>query len=132
MIPIYMERHGNVWTPGRQRRYWRQSGEAEAAGSPYISIRPRGRHARVVCDWITATSRPPDLFARLVADHMGMVWPEARVRYRGSYTVIDRVPIAQAEPVAQDLAAMARLVMGTVHCPAASTAWFDDAGDWRP
>lgn len=129
---IYVEQPGNRWTPDRQRRYWRQSSEAESAGFPYVVIRPRGRHARVVCDWITAGRRPPDLFARMVADHLGMVWPEARVRYRGSYTVIDRVPIAQAAPVAEDLAALVRLAMRTVHCPAASAAWFDDMEGWRP
>ena len=68
MIPVYVERHGNRWTHSRQRRYWLQSSEAEAAGFPYISIRPRGRHARVVCDWITAGRRAPDPFARLVAE----------------------------------------------------------------
>ncbi len=132
MIPVYMERHGNHWTPSRQRRYWQQSGEAEAAGSPYVVIRPRGRHARVVCDWITAGRRAPDLFARLVADHMATCWPEVRIKGGGAYTVVDRVQIAQAASVAEDIAALVRLAMRTVHCPAASTAGFDDAGDWRP
>ena len=111
MIAVYIEPSAN------RRRYWRQSSEAESAGNPYISIRPRGRHARVVCDWITAGRRPPDLFACLVADHLGMVWPEARVRYRGSYTVIARVPLSQAEPIAGDSAALAAIAMRTVgHC----------------
>lgn len=131
MIPIYMERHGNRWTPSRRRRYWRQSSEAEAAGNPYIVIRPRGRHARIVCDWITSHRRPPDLFARLVADHLAICWPRARIKCVGAYTVVDRVQIAQAEPVAQDLAALVRLALRTVRCPAASAAGFDDMEGWR-
>jgi hypothetical protein len=132
MIPVYMERHGNRWTPDRQRHYWRQSSEAEAAEHPYISIRPRGRHARVVCDWITAGRRPPDLFARMVADHLAICWPEARIKGVGSYTVIRCVPLSQAAQVAEDIAALVRLAMRTVHCPEASAAGFDDAGGWRP
>lgn len=110
-VQIYTESIGNVWTPGRARRYWQQSGEAEAAGSPYIVIRPRGRHAKVICDWITAGRRAPDLFARLVADHLAICWPEARIKCVGAYTAVDRVQIAQAAPVAEDLAALARLAM---------------------
>lgn len=131
MIPIYMERHGNRWTPDRQRRYWQQSGEAEAAGIPYISIRPRGRHARVICDWATAGRRAPDLFARLVAAHLATCWPEVRIKGGGSYTAITRVPLSQAAPISEDIAALARLAMRTVHCPGASAAGFDDVEDWR-
>lgn len=109
MITVHMEHHGNRWTTDRQRRYWRQSSEAQAAGCPYIVIRPRGRHAKIVCDWITSHRRPPDLFSRLAADHLATCWPEVVVKYLGSYTVIARVPIAQAEPVAADLAALATL-----------------------
>ena len=31
-VQVYAESSGNRWTPSRARRYWRQSGEAEAAG----------------------------------------------------------------------------------------------------
>jgi hypothetical protein len=111
MIPVHMEQPGTRWTPDRQRRYWRQSNEAEAAGHPYISIRPRGRSAKIVCDWITSHRRPPALFARMTADHLAACWPEARVKCLGSYTVIARVPIAQADGIAEDIGALARLAM---------------------
>ena len=107
MIPVYMEQHGNRWTPDRQRRYLRQSNEAEAAGNPYIVIRPRGGNAKIVCDWITASRRPPAVFARMTADHMATCWPEVKVECVGAYTVLSRVPIAQAAPVAEDLVALA-------------------------
>ncbi len=120
-VQVYTESSGNRWTPGRQRRYWRQSSEAEAAGHPYISIRPRGRSAKIVCDWITSHRRPPDLFSRLAADHLATCWPEVVVKYLGSYTVIARVPIAQADAIAEDIGALAaiamRLLPSTVgHC----------------
>ena len=116
-VQVYMEQPGNRWTPDRQRRYWRQSSEAESAGNPYISIRPRGRHARVVCDWITAGRRPPALFSHMTAAHLARCWPEVRVKYLGSYTVIARVPLSQAEPIAEDIAALAAIAMRTVgHC----------------
>jgi hypothetical protein len=111
MIPVYMEQPGNRWTPDRQRRYLRQSNEAEAAGTPYIVIRPRGRHAKIVCDWITSHRRPPDLFSHMTAAHMATCWPEARVKYLGSYTVIARVPLSQADAIAEDIGALARLAM---------------------
>lgn len=111
MIPVYMEQPGNRWTSGRERRYWRQSSEAAAAGHPYVVIRPRGRHAKIICDWITAGRRAPDLFARLTADHMATCWPRARIKCGGSYTVVDRVPLSQAAPVAEDIAALVRLAM---------------------
>ncbi len=107
MIPVYMERHGNRWTLTRQHRYWRQSNEAEAAGHPYIVIRPRGRHARIVCDWITYRRRPTALFGKMVSDHMAACWPAIKVECVGSYTVLSRVPISQAAPVAEDIAALA-------------------------
>ncbi len=110
-VQVYTESSGNRWTPGRQRRYWRQSSEAEAAGHPYVVIRQRGRHAKIVCDWITSHRRPPDLFARMVADHLATCWPEARVKYLGAYTVIARVPLSQAEPIAEDIAALAELAL---------------------
>lgn len=120
-IKVYLEPHSNRWTSGRERRYWRQSNEAEAAGHPYISIRPRGRHARIVCDWITSHRRPPDLFSRLAAAHLATCWPEAQVKYLGSYTVIARVPLSQADAIAEDIGALAaiamRLLPSTVgHC----------------
>lgn len=107
MIPIYTEQPGNRWTLTRQRRYLRQSNEAEAAGHPYIVIRPRGQYAKIVCDWITASRRPPAVFARMTADHMATCWPEVKVECVGAYTVLSRVPIAQAAPVAEDLVALA-------------------------
>lgn len=107
MIPVYMEQHGNRWTPDRQRRYLRQSNEAEAAGNPYIVIRPRGGNAKIVCDWITASRRPTALFGKMVADHMAACWPAIKVECVGSYTVLSRVPISQAAPVAEDIAALA-------------------------
>lgn len=117
MIPVYMERHGKRWTPSRERRYWRQSSEAKADGCPYIVIRSRGRYAKVCCDWVTAPPftragpRPSDLFAIMVADHMPSCWPEVRIRCLGSYTVLERVPIAKAVSVAEDISAMAALAM---------------------
>lgn len=120
MIPIYLERPGKRWTAARERRYWRQSSEAKADGFPYVSIRPRGRHAKVCCDWVTAPPftragpRPSDLFAILVAEHIGDCWPEARIKCIGSYTVIERVPIAKAVSVAEDLAALARLALKAI------------------
>ena len=107
MIRVYTEQLGNRWTTDRQRRYWRQSNEAEAAGHPYIVIRPRGRHARIVCDWITSHRRPPDLFSRMTVEHMATCWPEVKVECVGAYTVLSRVPISQAAPVAEDLVALA-------------------------
>ena len=116
-VQVYMEQPGNRWTPDRQRRYWRQSSEAESAGNPYISIRPRGRHARVVCDWITAGRRPPALFSHMTAAHLARCWPEVRVKYLGSYTVIARVPLSQADAIAEDIGALAAIAMRTVgHC----------------
>ncbi len=111
MIPVHMEHHGNRWTPDREHRYWRQSNEAEAAGHPYISIRPRGRYAKIVCDWVTSRRRPPALFARMVADHLARCWPSAKVRSLGAYTHLSRVPLSQAAPVAEDLAALATVAM---------------------
>jgi len=101
-----------------ERRYWRQSNEAEAAGHPYISIRPRKRFAKICCDWITAppatracSPRPSDLFARMAADHVAKFWPSAKAEYLGSYTLISRVPLTQAEPIAEDLAALALIAL---------------------
>lgn len=107
MITIYTEQPGNRWTLTRQRHYLRQSNEAEAAGHPYIVIRPRGKHARIVCDWITASRRPTALFGKMVADHMAACWPAVKVECVGAYTVLSRVPIYQAAPVAEDLAELA-------------------------
>ncbi len=107
MIPIYTEQPGNRWTLTRQRRYLRQSSEAEAAGHPYIVIRSRGQYAKIVCDWITASRRPTALFGKTVADHMAACWPAIKVECVGSYTVLSRVPISQAAPVAEDIAALA-------------------------
>lgn len=117
MIPVYMEPSGNRWTAARERRYWRQSNEAEAAGHPYIVIRPRGRYAKIVCDWIPSHRRPPDLFSRMAAAHLATCWPEVVVKYLGSYTVIAGVPLAQAEPIAEDIGALATLALTTAgHC----------------
>lgn len=110
VIKIYLERHGNRWTAARQRRYWRQSNEAEAAGHPYISIRPRGRYAKIVCDWITSHRRPPDLFARMTADHLAHCWPEAKAKCIGTYTSL-RAPLSQALPIAEDLCALATVAL---------------------
>ena len=107
MIPVHMEQPGTRWTPDRQRRYWRQSSEAQAAGCPYIVIRPRGRHAKIVCDWITSHRRPTALFGKMVADHMAACWPAVKLECVGVYTVLSRVPISQAVQVAEDIAAMA-------------------------
>ena len=107
MIPIYTEQPGNRWTLTRQRHYLRQSNEAEAAGHPYIVIRSRGKRARIVCDWITASRRPTALFGKMVADHMAACWPAVKVECVGVYTVLSRVPISQADPVAEDIAALA-------------------------
>jgi len=117
MIPIYTEQPGNRWTLTRQRRYLRQSNEAEAAGHPYIVIRPRGQYAKIVCDWITASRRPPALFSHMTAAHLARCWPEVRVKYLGSYTVIARVPLSQADAIAEDIGALAAIAMRTVgHC----------------
>lgn len=114
-IKVYIEPSANRWTA--ERRYWRQSNEAEAAGCPYIVIRPRGRYAKIVCDWITSHRRPPDLFSRMTAAHLATCWPSEKVKYLGSYTVIARVPLSQAEPIAEDIAALAAIAMRTVgHC----------------
>lgn len=107
MIPVYMEQPGNRWTLTRQRRYLRQSSEAEAAGHPYIVIRPRGQYAKIVCDWITSHRRPTALFGKMVADHMAACWPAIKVECVGAYTVLSRVPIYKAAHVAEDLAALA-------------------------
>ena len=107
MIPIYTEQPGNRWTLTRQRRYLRQSNEAEAAGHPYIVIRSRGRSAKIVCDWITSHRPPTAIFGKMVADHMAACWPSVKVECVGVYTVLSRVPISQAVQVAEDIAAMA-------------------------
>jgi len=107
MIRVYMEQPGNRWTLTRQRRYLRQSSEAEAAGHPYIVIRSRGRYAKIVCDWITASRRPTALFGKMVADHMAACWPAVNVECVGVYTVLSRVPIYQAGPVAEGIAVLA-------------------------
>lgn len=43
----------------------------------------------------------------IYADHMAACWPAIKVECVGSYTVLSRVPISQAAPVAEDIAALA-------------------------
>lgn len=112
-IKVYVEPQGMS-----RRRYWLQSNEAEAAGHPYIAIRPQKRFAKICCDWITAlpatharNPRPSDLFARMATDHMAKFWPSAKAEYLGSYTLVSRVPLTQAEPIAEDLAALALIAL---------------------
>lgn len=115
-IKVYVEPAGSKMAT--ERRYWLQSNEAEAAGHPYIAIRPQKRFAKICCDWITTppatrVSRPrhSDLFARMAANHLARCWPSAKVECLGSYTLLSRVDPAQAEPIAEDLAALALMAL---------------------
>lgn len=116
MIKVYFEPNGSGMAA--ERRYWRQSNEAEAAGHPYIAIRPRKTFAKICCDWITtppatraSKPRPSDNFARMAADHLARCWPAAKVENLGSYTLLSLIPLSQAEPIAEDIAALATLAL---------------------